>query len=251
MKKNYFDLISPSAYVASAVIAHETTLEMSTRMDWMALQPKVILDIGCGIGEGSVLLKKRYPDACILAMDESSAFLGYGKKTQIENIIWIQGDANQLPLKSYTVDLIFANLLLPWCDDVNTIFQEWGRVLKPSGLIMFTCLGPDTLQELAEPAKNFLLPNLTDMHNVGDAVLQSGFKEPVMDVQYISLKYQSNEQMRKELYDSGITTCVLPRLAHSVQNDMLTYEIVYGHAWGAGPVSGTNEVRVPVSALKK
>jgi malonyl-CoA O-methyltransferase len=245
MKKNYFNVISPPDYVTAAIIGHETTVEMINRLEWMALQPKITLDIGSGIGEGSDLLKKRYPDAQVLAMDQAFTFLSDGKTKQTEKIGWVNGDVTQLPLKSYTVDLIFANLLLPWCDDFSLALQELYRVLKPGGLFMFSCLGPDTLQEIPA-ARNLLLPDLIDMHHIGDAVLQAGFKEPVMDVQYFTLQYHSKEKLIRELYASGMV----------VENDFVihqdecavSYEVIYGHAWGGGDAG---EVRISIDKIQK
>lgn len=229
---------------------------MISRLDLVAIQPKVILDIGCSLGESSELLKKRYPDAKVLAIDATFPFLQYAQKKQRDLTKYLCADAVQLPLKEYGADLIFANLLLPWCDDINTIFFEWQRILKPNGLLMFSTLGPDTLRELP----NHQL-QLIDMHNVGDALVHAGFLDPVMDVDYLTLNFRAEAQLIHELQSTGFlpfegewrTPALLPN-AEGVFP--VTYEIVYGHAWGPGMKDGfaadeQGEVRIPISAIKR
>ena len=38
--------------------------------------------------------------------------------------------------------------MLPWCEDIDAVFAEVARILKPRGLFTFTTFGPDTLVEL-------------------------------------------------------------------------------------------------------
>lgn len=199
MQKTYFDTISPQAYAEFAVIAEEAALQMCSRLELVILQPTVILEMGCGAGEETKNLKTRYPNAHIVG-----------------------GSEGELPLKEYTVDLIFANFLLPWCVDFKRVLQEWRRVLKPDGLLIFTSLGPDTLSELDGKVDRALF---MDMHDVGDHLIEAGFLDPVLEVEHLVFR-------------------------------SLTYEVVYGHAWGPHSAQhyGLNEegeVRVPISSLKR
>ena len=84
-------------------------------------------------------------------------------------------DAEKLPLRNQTVDLIFANFLLPWHNDFTVLLREWKRVLRPDGLLMLTALGPDTLREWRGTFAEAHLPLLVDMHDIGDVLLQEGF----------------------------------------------------------------------------
>ena len=60
----------------------------------------------------------------------------------------IVADARHLPLSAGSIDLVFSNLMLQWCNEPDQVFAEAGRVLRPNGLFIFTTLGPDTLKEL-------------------------------------------------------------------------------------------------------
>ena len=90
-------------------------------------------------------------------------------------------------------DRVWSNLMLHWLDDPLPALRELHRVLEVSGLLCFATLGPDTLKELrvaaqkvgaGDTAKRFL-----DMHDLGDMLVASGFGDPVMDMEMITLSY--------------------------------------------------------------
>ena len=63
---------------------------------------------------------------------------------------YLCGDIELLPLKDACVGLVWSNLALQWCNDMNHTFSEVRRVLQPGGLFMFSTFGPDTLKELRQ-----------------------------------------------------------------------------------------------------
>lgn len=137
--------------------------------------------------------------------------------------------------KSRSCDLVLSNLELQHAQTPTELIQAWHRVLRPEALLMFTYLGPDTAQELKKKGLP-LHPKFktTDMHNVGDELLQAGFAEPVMDMEYIYLEYESADRLIADLLSMSLIE------AHSKQLDFwselrfplkLTLEVVYGHAW--------------------
>jgi malonyl-CoA O-methyltransferase len=243
--QNSFENISPQQYSECSIVARESAMQIISRLDLISLQPKVIVDVGCGVAESSDLLKKRYGDAEVLAIDANFNFLHYAQQNQSSKIRYFCADAHQLPVKEYSVDLIFANLLLPWCHDIYALIHSWQRVLKPNGLVMFSTLGPDTLRELPQHSLQ-----LMDMHNVGDALTQAGLIDPVLDVDYLTLTYREQKQLTHELQVTGCVsmTETIPEIISA-----LTYEIVYGHAWGRGHfiANEQGEVRVPLSVLRR
>ena len=83
-----------------------------------------------------------YPGARVLALDRSLGMLGRACQRRCHDMLPVAGDALRLPLPAASVDLLFANLLLPWVSDVAGLFSEWARVLRPGGLVTFTSLGP-------------------------------------------------------------------------------------------------------------
>lgn len=232
--KSRFEHISPADYDLAAVLAREVADAMLSRLDWVALKPKRIIEIGCGTGYCTQLLQKRYPAAELLAIDDSPAMLAYAKTSGLPQANWLCASLDKLPVEDHTIDLIVSNLTLPWCMDLMKLFHGWQRVLRPEGLLMFSSFGPHTLRELKGQAVQ--LPHFVDMHNVGDALIQVGFVDPVLEMDYFTLTYREQQQLQEELQLTGFLTGqnVLGPLEKNVAGVIsLTYEIVYGHAWQA------------------
>ena len=152
------------------------------------------------------------------------------------------------------VQMVWANMLLHQVADPQALMAQWHRALAVDGFVMFSCLGPDTLRELRalhtqmgwpEPAHEF-----TDMHDLGDMLVHSGFAEPVMDMERITLSYETPERLLAELRELGRNLHVqrfaglrgrrwradwlqaLQALARPDEQGRLclTFEVVYGHA---------------------
>jgi malonyl-CoA O-methyltransferase len=252
----------PARYAEVAVVSSEVGEQMLGRLDFMTLQPKVIVDLGCGVGYCAELLKKRYPDADVFAVDYAENMIAYGAKHHTADITWICAKEEILPLKDLSVDLIFMNLLLPWCDDIKSIFRECRRILKPEGLLMLSSLGPDTLQELRENFSNNILPALIDMHHIGDELTQARFANPVLDVEYLTVTYTDFEKLLSELQVTGMLIGGISSAQRKIHEDVsgaiyyLSFEVIYSHAWGPNLMvdqvaDEQGVVKVPLSRVGK
>jgi len=164
-------------------------------------------------------------------------------------------DAERLPFVDASFDLVFSNLMLQWATDNDATFAELRRVLRPGGLLLFTSFGPDTLRELRESwarVDDYNHVNLfMDMHDVGDALLNARFADPVMDVEKLTVTYPDARRLMRDLKQIGAhnVTGGRPRgltgkrhlqamidAYERFRSDGLlpaSYEIVYGHAWKA------------------
>ena len=116
-------------------------------------------------------------------------------------------DAYRLPLASRSVELIYSNLMLQWCDRPDLVFRELARVLKPGGVFVFSSFGPDTLHELRlawESVDHGVhVSQFPDMPQLGAALMNAGLLEPVMDVERHQLQYQSVHALMRELQRIG------------------------------------------------
>jgi malonyl-CoA O-methyltransferase len=156
--------------------------------------------------------------------------------------------------------MVWANMLLHHVADPQALMAEWHRALAVDGFLMFSCFGPDTLRELRavyqrrgwpEPAHEF-----TDMHDWGDMLVQAGFAEPVMDMERITLTFESPARLLQELREIGRNLHAgrfaglrgrgwRDRLQEALATDLarsedggrlsLSFEIIYGHALKPAP----------------
>jgi malonyl-CoA O-methyltransferase len=71
------------------------------------------------------------------------------------------------------------------------------------------------------------------MHDVGDGLMQAGFSEPVMDMEYLTLSYDDPNLLCKEAFNLGLLTSPesVERLIQAESKLTITLEVVYGHAW--------------------
>lgn len=243
---------SPEKYADAAVVAREAGTEMLSRLDLMTIKPKVVVDVGCGTGELTALLQKRYPEAMVIGLDLQLEMLGDSGKSV--------ADAACLPLRNQSVDILFANFLLPWHADMLVLLREWKRVLRPDGVLMFSAFGPDTLKEWRGDLQSEHIPEFIDMHDIGDVLLHEGFADPVLDVNYYTTSYREKSRFIHELCASGMWfpgDAIHENFAALENNTWdATYEVVFAHAFAAPErqehsASSDGVVRVPISALKK
>lgn len=253
--KNRFTTISPTDYEAAAVLMQAVGEQMLERLDLVALNPKRVLEVGCKTGYCTQLLQQRYSTAEVFALEISPTMLAHAKASRSAQINWLYSSLDTLPVEDHSIDLLVGNLFLPWCTDLQKTLEEWWRVLRPEGLLMFSSLGPDTLQELR--GQPLHLPSFLDMHELGDAIVHAGFADPVLDVEHITFTYREQQRLQAELIATGF---IADQELESLQKNAdsvfpLTYEVIYGHAWQPtairNKVSDEGIVKIPLSHLRR
>jgi malonyl-CoA O-methyltransferase len=105
-----------------------------------------VLDLGSGTGFFTDLLASSYKH--VVGLDLSKGMLHFAQDSRHKAITWLEADVHNIPLKDESVDLIYSNLVIQWCDPLDVAISEMLRVLKPGGLIIFTTLVEGTLHEL-------------------------------------------------------------------------------------------------------
>lgn len=173
-------------YDKQAVIFQEIAKRLLERLAIIKIQPQAMLDLTMGISYTASTLSKQYPDTRMIIAAEDSLALNYMRKKKLNKSSKIATivccNFTKIPLAERSIDLIVANLLLPWCTNPVEFFTEVKRLLKPGGLFIFSGLGPDTLKELTDylqqPADVAIKGSLVDMHVIGDNLMQTGFSEP-------------------------------------------------------------------------
>ena len=104
------------------------------------------------------------------------------------------------------VDMVWSNLTLQWLDPPDQAFGELLRILRPQGLLMFSTLGPDTLKSCASLADLMASIMSTASSTCMTSVMHCGCGpvfEPVMDMEYITLTYESVKAVLLDLKAIG------------------------------------------------
>lgn len=234
----------------------------------MLVEATTVIDLGCATGAACKPLQKRFRGAHLIALDFSAHMLRRAARRRrwFSRYSLLQADANAIPLASHSVDLVFCNQLLPWITDATALFAEVARVLRANGLFVFSALGPDSLDELRNAWQRVdagphvrLFP---DMHNLGDAAVRAGLRDPVLDVDRLRVSYADAPALFRDLTGSGARNCLAGRRTTLTGKrrfrDMaaalsprdgngsieLELELVYGHCWGSGQQPTGGEFRI-------
>lgn len=255
-----------ATYDAAAILQHEVCTRVLERLDYIRLEPAVILDAGSGTGNALAGLAQRYPRARIIALDVALAMLARGRSrvprwksllTGRSPPAAVCGDIEQLPLTAGSIGMVWSNLALQWVHDLQHAFGEMRRVLAPGGLLMFSTFGPDTLRELraayAGTDRHTHVNRFIDMHDIGDMLVKAGFADPVMDMETFTLTYAEVRELMRDLKAIGAHNVTQGRPAGLSGKTLLrsvaqnyealrrdgrlpaTFEVVYGHAWKPQP----------------
>ena len=249
-----FDRAAES-YDGAAVLQQEVCRRLLEKLEYIRLSPERILDAGVGTGAAIIPLLKRYRKSRLVALDLSERMLA---KAQGHRTMWrkpelVCADIEQLPFRENSFELIFSSLTLQWCNDLDATLRDLLRILRPGGLLLFTTFGPDTLKELRASWQQIddavHVNEFTDMHDIGDGLLQSGYADPVMEAEMMTIQYTRVDKLMADLRAIGanvpaagrrpglMTPSALRRLRaayDAYRIDQLlpaTYEVIYGHAW--------------------
>lgn len=266
-------------YHHAAALNHEVGSRLVENLNFMKIQPRMILDLGAGCGYISNLLRNTYPVAEIIALDMAEQRLHVGKKmTSSKKIHWLCADAEQFPLKPNSMELIVSNLMLPWVTNLSQLFENCLSWLKPGGLFLFSTPGMGTLPELEASwgwADDFphVHPN-HELHDIGDALKNAGFEDAVVNQEKLILSYSSVLELVRDLKNLGSSNALSTRrntLTGKQRWDKFLsgYEnfrdeqhripatcfILYSHAWKPKQTisktsDGMIEINVPIHAIQ-
>lgn len=251
-----------ATYDAVAVLQREVGSRMLERLDYVKIAPQRVLDLGCGTGASLGALSERYPQAQVVGADVSEAMLrvAHKERSRLRYLLpFLRGkkssllaaDALALPVKAGALGMLWSNLMLHWVSDPLPVFREMQRTLEVGGLLMFSTFGPGTLKELRASFSDGYAhcQRFTDMHDYGDMLLESGFADPVMDAEVLTMTYPSLDGLFRDLRQSGSACTMRDRrrgltgrsvwLAARAEYDKhmndgrlpASFEVVYGHAW--------------------
>ena len=229
----------------------EVAQRMAQRLSIVKQAPADVLDWWAASGGGRERLREACPRARIRAVEPAGlprdpASPWWGRLWRSTSSAW--ADDAVPPAQA---QLLWSNMMLHWAIDPTQVMQQWHRALAVEGFVMFSCFGPDTLRELrtlfADRGYGPIGVDFVDMHDLGDMLVRSGFADPVMDMETLTLTWDDSARMLSELRElghnlhpqrfAGLRTPRwrdrwlehLPRRADGRWS--LSFEIVYGHAY--------------------
>lgn len=256
-----------TGYDQAAAIPREIAARMGERLDICKLEPARVLDLGCGTGADLNPLRQRYPQAQVAGADLSPEMLAAGAhaarqaRSLLARLLPFTGpasplfaaDAAALPFADASFGLVWSNLALHWLGDPRPALREARRVLEVGGLLMFAVPGPDTLRELRGAFGDGYAhtQRFIDMHDWGDMLIGSGFSDPVMNMEMLTITYADLDALIAELRALG-ATCAMADRRHGLMGRAArerlfasyerlrrdgrlpaSFEVIYGHAWKA------------------
>ena len=255
-----------SAPAASPWLHEEVAKRMQERLQWIVKPPEQWCDWEAVRGglEAHELLRQQFAQSACYVYEPVEARLQLAKEKLGSK--WWQparwsGSAPRFEEPAdASLDMLWSNMLLHNAADPQALIERWQRVLRADGYLMFSCFGPDTVQQLHRlySALGWPVPghSFTDMHDWGDMLVHSGFSEPVMDMERITLTFATPERLLQELRELGRNLHperfaglrgrrwkqklldAIERNWPAKQEDgqlALSFEIVYGHAYKPQP----------------
>jgi malonyl-CoA O-methyltransferase len=242
----------------------EVARRMAEKLQVILHQPELVIDWWSSLGAGAALLAQAYPKAQRVLVEPDAAW-GLRSRAHAQRPWWTAERWTGAPV-SVAIDtevvpsgagLVWANMMLHAVVDPTALIDQWQRLLRADGFVMFSCLGPGTLRELRTlyerlgwPAPT---PGFVDMHDFGDMLVHAGFADPVMDQETLTLRWSNPRALVAELRSLGGNTAPdrfaglrTPRWRARLERELeslaapdgtlgLSFEVAYGHAFKAAP----------------
>lgn len=258
----------------------EVARRMAERLPVIRLQPQQIIDWGAHLGGSRALLEQVYPRAAVMAVEPDEA----RRDTTVQALQpawwsprrWAAKPAQvctQADVGAASAQLVWSNMGLHGALDPQAVMVQWRRALQTDGFLMFSTLGPGTLEGLRELYRQcgWGVPHapFVDMHDLGDMLVEAGFADPVMDQEQITLTWPTAAALLAELRQLGgnadprrFPGLRTPRWqqrlcdglgahADSAGRPRLSFEVVYGHAFRPPPKWRLGaETHVPLDELR-
>lgn len=204
--RNSFGAAADS-YDGVAALQRQVGEMLHANIDRPMLQRSRVLDVGCGTG----FLTGKLSADCqqLLALDIALPMVGKTRAGLIDqtNIDYLCADAEALPLSTNSVDCIVSNLSLQWCQDLESVFNEFRRVLSAQGQLRFSTFGPNTLKELKTAwAKVDGYAHVNDFYQgeqLKRSLAQAGFKNIRVKTEMSVSNYSTVSDLMRELKGIG------------------------------------------------
>lgn len=242
---------------------------MAERLPWIKAEVQQAL-LWQGLhGGGRDALRQRYPKARLLAVEDAAVPLLAQRRRFWQARDWATPEA----LPQGQAQLLWCSQLLHAVAAPRALLARWHALLAVDGFLMFSALGPDSFIELrriyAQAGFGALAPAWVDLHDFGDLMVETGFAEPVMDQERLTLSWAEPEALWRDLAAIGgnlhrgrFAGLRTPRwrqrwlqaveaLRGADGRLQLTLEFVCGHAIKPAPRAPAGETRIGLEQLRE
>ncbi|NBW25603.1 MAG: biotin synthase [Betaproteobacteria bacterium] len=255
---------------------------MEARLQWLVQKPAswAHWEPVRGGWNAQALLQTRYPQALAYLREpnpQHAALLHRAIATPWWNPLKLRAAKAQVAEPTQPVGMLWANMALHHAADPQALIHQWLGMLEVGGFLMFSCMGPETLQEIRTvyAAQGWPPPThaFTDMHDWGDMLVEAGFAEPVMDMERITLSFSTPQALLAELRTlgrnlsrarfGGLRTAAWRASLHDALQQGLadprdgnrlkvSFEIIYGHAFKPSPrFTAKPQTNIDVESLRR
>jgi malonyl-CoA O-methyltransferase len=177
-------------------------------LQFLSLDPEstpVILDLGAGTGYCSRRIARQ--NARVIDLDLAPAMLGEARSREDRETDYVCGDAESLPFTDQCMDIVFSNLMIQWCGDLQELFREVHRILKPGGSFLFSTFGPETLCELRDAWKRVDFEThvhaFSSLAAIRTALSRSGLQVLAIEQEFMRFEYQDVMELMRTLKGIG------------------------------------------------
>jgi len=131
-----------------------------------AAQPgQHVLDVGCGFGSTTLALARAVgTDGRVMGLDIAAPMLALARRRArdagVDNIIWREGDAQDIVLPSRHFDLIVSRFGVMFFDDPAAAFSNLNRSARPGARLHFACWQPTAHNAWYTFAARILAPHV-------------------------------------------------------------------------------------------
>jgi malonyl-CoA O-methyltransferase len=209
-----------SGYDQVAALQRQVAGQLLTQLYAMPIMAETVVDVGAGTGYCTESLARSFPKANLIALDIAEGMLR--TLSQREGLQGrahrICGDAEALPLRDQSTDVLFSNLALQWCTDLMVVLREFKRILRPDGVVLFSTFGEATLSELRTAwafADAYSHVNaFLSLDAIEQALSDAGFSDVRIEREHRVLSYRSVDALLRELKGLGAHNITQNRPRH-------------------------------------
>lgn len=197
-----------------------------------------ILELGCGTGVLTTLLRKRFPAACVCAVDiaEGMARNLLGANAADDQLYCVVADARTFATLE-PFDLVVSSSALHWATPIESAMVNIVRALKPGGRFMAALMVQDTLREL-HALRRTIVPDkiprgrLPPAGEVLEALAVAGLTMESRTEETVRARYRSAHDFLRTIHAQGLTGGAVSRaerpLSRSdLMNLVKAYDLAY------------------------